>query len=147
TFHGSSFPVRVISRRIMRPRTADATEDLLTFLSGSAGEQGRLGVQARAGRSGRATRFPVRSRAPPSPLCFDGPARRRQAEPCPSVVARPSVVHTIEALEDSILMRRRDARATVLNLDGNLSKARLAHRQPDGARPGRVLDRIVEEID
>src|SRR5262249_31720012 len=129
TFHGSSFPVRVIPHRIMRPSASDVAEDLLTFLSDSVKEQDRSAARCRQDdpEERPPSLFALELHAPS--VSLDRPARRRQAKPHSSLVSRPRVVHTVEAIEDPTLMRRRNARTAVPNLDGNLTGASLIHGQ------------------
>ena len=81
----------------------------------------------------------------PAAVAFDDVARDREAE---SRAAAPDArpVGLVEALEDALLVRLRDARPVVDDRGDDLA-AGGPHRDPHLAAVGAELDRVVDEVD
>src|SRR5215470_4753195 len=82
---------------------------------------------------------------PPS-VRFHRPAGDRQTESGAARVSRPGLVDSIEALEDSLLVCRRDPGARVLDLDDRVAAGGRPRRDADAALGRREFDGVVEQV-
>src|SRR4029453_8936391 len=82
-----------------------------------------------------------------APVGFNRPARNGEPESHPAGLARPGGVHSVEALEDPLLVLRRDPRPGVTHLDGDVPGRRVSDTDLDRALRRRVLDRVVQQVD
>jgi len=76
-------------------------------------------------------------------MSLGDPARDRQAEPCADAAARG--VELDEAVEDSCLIRRRNARALVADADAD-GAGIMMQLHPDRSTLGRVLHGILQDV-
>src|SRR5882672_2787879 len=76
----------------------------------------------------------------------DRPARDGQTEPGAGFTGAAGF-RAVEALEDPLAVRGRDSGPRVLHFDRGLSRRRALRANLNRAAVGRVLDRVVEEVD
>src|SRR5262249_12284536 len=77
---------------------------------------------------------------------FDGPSGDGQAEAGAAGLLRAGIVHAIEALEDSLAMRRGNARSRVVHFDRAIPGRGRCDDHANLALVGRVLDRVVQQV-
>jgi hypothetical protein len=75
------------------------------------------------------------------------PLRNGETESSAAVFTRTTIIDAIEAVEHSLPVLDRDARAAIFNFDCDGAVVTGPHAYGDAASTGGVLDGVVQQID